>query len=67
MKSEDYEKTRAQILPFIHLDLSNPNTICTALWFAKNQCELHGIKTCFFIFDQRYAQRHSKLLPHLHI
>src|SRR6218665_2978514 len=40
------------MLPFIHLDSSNPSTIYTALCFAKNQCELQGIKTCFVTFDQ---------------
>src|SRR6218665_3623173 len=51
MKSENHEKTRVEMLPFIHLDPSNPSTIYTALCFAKNQCELHGIKTCFVPFD----------------
>ena len=52
MRGANYEKTRIEILPFIHLDPSNPSTIYTDLSFAKRQCELHGIKTCFVTFDQ---------------
>lgn len=52
VRGAKYEKTRIEILPFIHLDSSNPSTIYTALSFARRQCELHGIKTCFVTFDQ---------------
>src|SRR6218665_758195 len=54
IRSRNHEKTRVQILPFIHLDPSNPSTIYTALCFAKNQCELHHVsrRTCFVTFDQ---------------
>src|SRR6218665_2360761 len=51
MKSENHEKTRVEMLPFIHLDPSNPSTIYIALCFSKNQCELHGIVTSFVTFD----------------
>src|SRR6218665_1224578 len=36
--SENHEKPRVEILPFIHLDPSNPSTIYPALCFVKNQC-----------------------------
>ena len=68
MKSENHEKTRAEMLPFIHLDPSNPSTIYTAVCVSKNQCELHGINTCFVThLTNHYTQRRSKLLLHLQI
>ena len=52
VKSERHEKTRDEILPFINLASSNVSTIYSALSYAMNQCEMHGIKTCHVIFDQ---------------
>jgi len=43
VKSDDYEKARIEILLFIHLDPTNPNTIYSALSFASKQCEIHNI------------------------
>ena len=51
VKSEGHEKSRVEILPFINLDPSNVNTIYSALSYAMNQCEMHGIKTCHATFD----------------
>ena len=52
VKSDDYEKARIEILPFIHLDPTNPNTIYSALSFASKQCEIHNISSCIVTFDQ---------------
>ena len=35
VRGANYKKTRIEILPFIHLDPSNPGTISTGLFFAK--------------------------------
>ena len=51
VKSEGHEKARVEILPFINLDSSNENTIYSALSYAMNQCEMHGIKTSLMNFD----------------
>lgn len=54
VKSEEHEKSRIEILPFIHLDPTNPNTctIYSALSFASKQCEIHKISSCIITFDQ---------------
>jgi len=43
VKSNNQEKTIIEILPFIHLDCTNPNTIYSVLSFASKQCEIHKI------------------------
>jgi len=52
VKSEEHEKSRIEILPFIHLDPTNPNTIYSALSFASKQCKIHKISSCIITFDQ---------------
>ena len=65
VESENHEKTKVEMLPFIHLDPSNPSTIYTALCSAKNQCELHGIKTCFVTIDQPLYAKTVEIVVHL--
>jgi len=52
MRSDQYERTRIENLPFINLDPSNPSTIYTALCFAQKECEKHGLRICPVTFDQ---------------
>ena len=52
MQSDQYERTRIEVLPFINLDPSNPSTIYTALCFAQTQCEKHDLRICAVTFDQ---------------
>ena len=52
MKSDQYQRTRIETLPFINLDPSNPSTIYTALCFAQTQCEKQGLRICPVTFDQ---------------
>lgn len=49
---DEYDRTRIETMPFIHLDPSNPSTVYTALCFAQQQFEKHGLRTCLVIFDQ---------------
>lgn len=52
MKSEQYEISRIETLPFINLDPTNLSTIYTALCFAQRQCVKHGLRICPVTFDQ---------------
>lgn len=52
MCSDQYERSRIEVLPFINLEPSNPSTIYTALCFAQSQCESYGLKVCPVTFDQ---------------
>ena len=52
MQSDQYDRSRIETLPFINLDPSNPSTIYTALRFAQQQCEKHGLKVYPVTFDQ---------------
>lgn len=52
VKSDQYETSRIEILPFINLEPSNPSTIYTALCFAQKLCKKHGLQICPVTFDQ---------------
>ena len=47
-----YEKSKIEILPFINQDPSNPNTIYSALYFAQQLTERHGLGISPVTFDQ---------------
>ena len=44
MKDDDLHTSRIESLPLINLDPSNPSTIYTAMCFAQEQIEKHGLK-----------------------
>jgi len=46
MKDDDLHTSRIESLPLINLDPSNPSTIYTAMCFAQEQIEKHGLKVC---------------------
>lgn len=62
VNSGQYETTRIETLPFINLDPSNPNAIYTALCFAQEQCERHGLQICLVAFDQPLYQKASEIV-----
>ena len=62
MKDDDYHASRIEILPFINLDPSNPSTIYTAMCFAQEQIEKHGLKVCPMTFDQPLFQKASEIV-----
>jgi len=62
MEDDDYHTSRIETLPFINLDPSNPSTIYTAMCFAQEQIEKHGLKVCPVTFDSLCIRRHQRLL-----
>ena len=62
VKSEEFQTSRIETLPFINLDPSNPSTIYTALCFAQDQCDKHSLKICPVTFDQPLYQKASEIV-----
>ena len=47
-----FELSTTEILPFIHMDPGNMDTICSAIVFASNEIKKRGKHTCMVTFDQ---------------
>ena len=62
LKSDGFQTSRIETLPFINLDPSNPSTIYTALCFVQTQSEKYNLKICPVTFDQPLYQKASEIV-----
>ena len=62
MKSDEFQTSRIETLPFINLEPSNPSTSYTALCFAQTQSDKHNLKICPVTFDQPLYQKASEIV-----
>jgi len=62
VKSDEFQTSRIETLPFINLDRSNPSTIYTALCFVQTQSDKHNLKICPVTFDQPLYQKASEIV-----
>ncbi len=62
LRSDEFQTSRIETLPFIKLDPSNPSTIYTALCFVQTQSEKHNLKICPVTFDQPLYQKASEIV-----
>jgi hypothetical protein len=52
VRGDNHERSKIQILPFVNQDPSQPDTIYSALCFAQELSEEHGLGVCPVTFDQ---------------
>jgi hypothetical protein len=62
LKSDEFQTSRIETLPFINLEPSNPSTIYTALCFAQTQSDKHNLKICPVTFDLPLYQKASEIV-----
>lgn len=62
LKSDEFQTSRIETLPFINLEPSNPSTIYTALCFAQTQSDKHNLKICPVTFDQPLYEKASEIV-----